>query len=156
MSKIKFFSMFCGALFMAQSLLGQSQLARKAIVHDTLKTIIVYSINNKTDEIIAKIEIKATVSNNTFIHAKAKLLENNLDKLIMVNKLTVKIENGNVILSVLIEDDVGCTIFLTLNKAGNIRSASPNMSVDEADLRFGGVFLDQAQGVFKTESVSLK
>ena len=116
----------------------------------------VYAVNNKTNEVIAKIEIKAVVNLDKFSDAKAKVLENNLDKLNSVQKLALKIENNNVILSVLIEDDVGCTLLLGLNKEGNLRSCSPNSELELADLRFGGVFLDQSKGVFKTESKFLK
>lgn len=56
---MKFFSMSFWVFFMCQSLFGQAKLATKITNVDTLKTIIVYSINNKTNEIIAKIQIKA-------------------------------------------------------------------------------------------------
>ena len=154
---MKYFLIFLGFwVSIINYLSAQNTSNTKDLEHKTLKTIMVYAVNNKTNEVIAKIEIKAVVNLDKFSDAKAKVLENNLDKLNSVQKLALKIENNNVILSVLIEDDVGCTLLLGLNKEGNLRSCSPNSELELADLRFGGVFLDQSKGVFKTESKFLK
>jgi hypothetical protein len=154
---MKYFLIFLVFLVsVLHSLSAQNTSGTKRLVHKTLKTIIVYAVNNKTNEIIARIEVKTEVSYDKFTEAEAKVLENNMDKINTVQRVELKIEHNNIILTVLIEDDVGCTLFLGLNKEGNLRSCSPNSEPELADLRFGGVFLEQSKGIFKTESKFLK
>jgi hypothetical protein len=135
------------------------------VLQDTLKTTIVYLVNNISNKTIGKIEVKATVRKNKFIKAYAKVSANNLDKINRIGKIELKIENDMLILSVFAnaEDEPtpkfnkdtwvrssGLTIFLCLTKEGNLRSLTANSSPEDADLRCGGDFLDQANGIFKT------
>ena len=128
---------------------------------DTYKTITIFVVSNKTDETIAKIEVIVEIKNKKIKNANAKVVANNLDGINAMQHLALSIENELVILQVNMNGrlsssnrkwigDVSASILLGLTSEENLKSFTLNENKSVSDIRFGGDFLNQANGIFLT------
>lgn len=127
-----------------------------------MKHTYVYVVNNLSNEIIAIGSLEVINCSGLISDARISIVQNNMNKIHYVQKVGISLRNGIAIIDVDVASlyeptrvSGGILQIGIENNSSNLKALTPNLSSEESDIRFGGLFTNQDQGEFKTTSIQI-
>lgn len=131
-----------------------------------VKQVRLYVVNNKVDKVVASILLSYCKKNGKLETVKAKIEKNGIDNFNIVKIIKVDFDRiefitlkvgiqscKNIKDPICVDYSITSAIILGESSRGTLCSLTPTPELQEADLRFGGQFINQVKGEFKTTVV---